>query len=58
MAALNFCVHTKISSSYLHDTFHYAVDITSRIACNALLFVPMVITTLAKNSFCFHGTHI
>ena len=47
----------KISPSYVHNTFYYTVDITSRVACNAHhLFVPRVRTTLAKNSYYYRGT--
>jgi len=49
----------KLSPPYLHDSFHCAVDITSRAARNAhRLFVPRVRTTMAKNSFYFRGTQI
>ena len=46
----------KLSPSYLHDTFHYAVDITSHTGRNLYrLFVPRVQITLAKHSFYFQG---
>ena len=49
----------KLSPSYLHDTFHYTVDITSHTGQNLYcLFVPRVRTTLAKHSFYFRGTQI
>jgi len=49
----------KISQSYLHNTFHYAAEITGRDARNEHhLFVPRVRTSLAKNSFYFRGTKI
>ena len=49
----------KLSPSYLHDTFHYAVNITSHTGRNLYrLFVPRVRTTLAKHSFYFRGTQI
>jgi len=49
----------KISPSYLHNTFHYAAEITGRYAHNKhRLFVPRVRTSLAKNSFYFRGTKI
>ena len=49
----------KLSPSYLHDTFHYAVDITSHTGQNLYrLFVPRVRTTFAKHSFYFRGTQI
>ena len=50
----------KLSPSYLHDTFRYAVDITSHTGRRNLyrLFVPRVRTTLAKHSFYFRGTQI
>ena len=42
----------KISPSYLHNTFYYAVEITDRDARNEhRLFVPRVRTSLAKNGF-------
>jgi len=47
----------KLSPSYLNETFHYAVDITSRTGWNLYcLFVPRVQTTLAKHSF-ISGEH-
>ena len=49
----------KISPSYLHNTFHYAAEITGRDAHNKhRLFIPRVRTSLAKNSFYFRGTKI
>ena len=49
----------KLLPSYLNDTFHYAVDITSRIRWNPYrLFVPRVRTSLAKHSVYFWGTQI
>ena len=57
--ASSFIAITFKAPSYLHDSFHYAVDITSRAAQNAhRLFVPRVRTTMAKNSFYFSGTQI
>ena len=48
-----------LSPLYLHDSFHYAVKITSCSRRNVhRLFVPKVRTTIAKNSFYFHGTQI
>jgi len=44
----------KISPSYLHNTFHYAVELTGRDARNEhRFFVPRVRTSLAKNGFYF-----
>jgi len=49
----------KISPSYLHNTFHYAVELTGRDVRNEhRLFVPRVRTSLAKNGFYFQGTKI
>ena len=49
----------KLSPPYLYDSFHYAIDITSRTARNAhRLFVPRVRTNIAKDSFYFRGTQI
>ena len=49
----------KLSPSYLHNTFHYAVDITSHTGRNLYrLFIPRVRTTLAKHSFYFRGMQI
>jgi len=45
-----------LSPPYLHDTFHDAVDITSRNIHR--LFVPRVQTTLAKHSFYFRGSQL
>ena len=62
------CYHTaiqvyrsfhKISPSYLHNSFHYAVELTGRDARNERhLFVIRVRTSLAKNGFYFRGTKI
>jgi len=54
-----FKVLHKLLPSYMNDTFHYAVDITSRTGQNFYhLFVPRVRTTLAKHSFYFWGMQI
>jgi len=45
-----------LSPPYLHDTFHYAVDITSQNIHR--LFVPRVRTTLAKHNFYFQGSQL
>jgi len=48
----------KLSTLYLHDSFHYAADITSCAVRNAqCLFVPIVKTVIAKK-YCFRGTQI
>ena len=59
------CYHTVIQvyrslhPSYLHNTFHYAVELTGSDARNEhCLFVPRVRTSLAKNGFYFRGTKI
>ena len=58
-AAIQVYIYRVLSPSYLHDTFHYAVDITSHTGRNLYrLFVPRVRTTLAKHSFYFRGTQI
>ena len=50
----NFLLHI-----YMIYSFHYAVEITSRVGRNAhRLFVPRVRTAIAKSSFYFRGTQI
>ena len=49
------CIATvlhKLLPLYVNDTFHYAVEITSRTGWKVYhFFVPRVQTTLAKHSF-------
>ena len=49
----------KLSPPYLHDSFHYAVDITSHAARNAHRFFPPKVSHHSKKTvFIFCGTQI
>ena len=48
-----------LSPPYLHNTFHYTIDITGRASGNIhRLFVLRARTTLAKHSFYFRGSQL